>query len=337
MVDSTAPAPDGAARGGLEACLRLQLAGAAEGARLLQVCVQDNSSNLARPHVHLQLHFSDSSRSQWVAADGTLAALREAIAEVCGARGQVRMHVHGAEKKKKKTARECARTMPVHVLTEEEVGLIDDPTCPICLDDLVAGDKIMVVPCGGLHKGHAKCLSRWLEIEAHTCPTCRHELPVDGAKTNNLVELRERAAREIWRLRSLALACADPPEGENCPCARKKSFATPAPYSRHAASASAAPAGSAAAPVGRAAHHPVPSSSQSPANGAGVAASARPSDDSEAEAARPTVWADGTARRLVGRWLRSFIHNGEVLSSKRGRSPCRAPRADRGGGEHSIA
>jgi len=215
----------------VEACLRLHIAAAGEGAHLLQVCVQDHSASAPTPHLQLQLHFSDAARSAWVQHNGaTLGALREAIALVIGQRGQlIRLHVHAAARRKR-TARECARTMPCHTLTVEEAELIDDPTCPICLEDLVAGDSLMVVPCAGLHKGHARCLRRWLEHESYTCPTCRHELPIDGPKSvdgargKKLAELRELAAREIWRLRKQALACGDPPEGEICVCSIKRSL-----------------------------------------------------------------------------------------------------------------
>eukprot|EP01047_Picozoa_sp_COSAG01_P064719 COSAG01_NODE_8616_length_2718_cov_31.588393_4_plen_180_part_00 len=48
--------------------------------------------------------------------------------------------------------------------------------CPICQDMMGDGQEYMRMPCS--HAFHAGCLGRWLSRQ-HTCPMCRHELPVE--------------------------------------------------------------------------------------------------------------------------------------------------------------
>jgi hypothetical protein len=50
-----------------------------------------------------------------------------------------------------------------------------DP-CSVCQDAFVAGETFRRMPCG--HTFHAECLAPWLKGH-NTCPTCRHELPVE--------------------------------------------------------------------------------------------------------------------------------------------------------------
>ncbi|KAH3758998.1 E3 ubiquitin-protein ligase SDIR1 [Pelomyxa schiedti] len=45
-------------------------------------------------------------------------------------------------------------------------------SCPICLDNLQAGEKVKVLPC--LHQFHAECVDRWLVIKPH-CPICKFD------------------------------------------------------------------------------------------------------------------------------------------------------------------
>jgi len=46
--------------------------------------------------------------------------------------------------------------------------------CAICLEEPEVGDDVSRMGCS--HEFHSSCIEKWLEI-AHTCPTCRHDLP----------------------------------------------------------------------------------------------------------------------------------------------------------------
>lgn len=45
-------------------------------------------------------------------------------------------------------------------------------SCPICLEDVFATEKIFTTPCG--HTYHAGCMRL---LKQKRCPMCRHELP----------------------------------------------------------------------------------------------------------------------------------------------------------------
>ncbi|XP_072960053.1 E3 ubiquitin-protein ligase RHA1B-like [Typha angustifolia] len=48
----------------------------------------------------------------------------------------------------------------------------DDESCVICLDDLVAGEEVRVLPrCH--HTFHKGCIDRWLTAPSRVCPICR--------------------------------------------------------------------------------------------------------------------------------------------------------------------
>ena len=57
---------------------------------------------------------------------------------------------------------------------EYNIGDTAEDTCSICLEQLVEGDKIIILPCK--HGFHPDCLSPWLKIHSE-CPCCRHKLP----------------------------------------------------------------------------------------------------------------------------------------------------------------
>jgi hypothetical protein len=139
-----------AAQRRLETQLRTQMA----GRRLVAVSAQPTRDQLG---LHVRLEFSDSSHSVWLHCTNTSAScLREAISTVGRSQrsGAIRLHLHRPEsEKKKRTARECSRMLPTHVLTPAEVDLLGPAAaCCICLEDFAAGNRVMVVPCAGLHK-----------------------------------------------------------------------------------------------------------------------------------------------------------------------------------------
>ncbi|EFX04951.1 PA domain containing protein [Grosmannia clavigera kw1407] len=46
--------------------------------------------------------------------------------------------------------------------------------CVVCLEDYVAGDRIMSLPCG--HEFHASCIIPWLTTRRRTCPICKGDI-----------------------------------------------------------------------------------------------------------------------------------------------------------------
>ncbi|KAG9455747.1 hypothetical protein H6P81_000255 [Aristolochia fimbriata] len=52
------------------------------------------------------------------------------------------------------------------------VGTVDgiDDSCPICMDDFLAGDEIGHTECG--HSFHFRCIARWI-CDSLFCPMCR--------------------------------------------------------------------------------------------------------------------------------------------------------------------
>ncbi|CAK7269912.1 hypothetical protein SEPCBS57363_003836 [Sporothrix epigloea] len=50
--------------------------------------------------------------------------------------------------------------------------------CVVCLDEYVAGDRVMCLPCG--HEFHESCITPWLVTRRRTCPICKSDV-VRGA------------------------------------------------------------------------------------------------------------------------------------------------------------
>ncbi|EPE04558.1 ring-9 protein [Ophiostoma piceae UAMH 11346] len=46
--------------------------------------------------------------------------------------------------------------------------------CVVCLEDYVAGDRVMSLPCG--HEFHAACITPWLTTRRRTCPICKSDV-----------------------------------------------------------------------------------------------------------------------------------------------------------------
>lgn len=46
--------------------------------------------------------------------------------------------------------------------------------CVVCLEDYVAGDRVMSLPCG--HEFHAMCITPWLTTRRRTCPICKSDV-----------------------------------------------------------------------------------------------------------------------------------------------------------------
>lgn len=46
--------------------------------------------------------------------------------------------------------------------------------CVVCLEDYVAGDRVMSLPCG--HEFHEACITPWLTTRRRTCPICKGDI-----------------------------------------------------------------------------------------------------------------------------------------------------------------
>lgn len=59
-----------------------------------------------------------------------------------------------------------------------------DRECPICREEYQKGEKMVVLPCQGLHRGHLACVKAWHAVSLR-CMTCREvfkgEVKVVGA------------------------------------------------------------------------------------------------------------------------------------------------------------
>ena len=188
-------------------CLSLQLAACDQGHRIVQICVMDHAVGHGPiPHLHLMFHLGatrSTTRTPWVVL-GTrscpvlVADLHAALAELPGPCPRLHMHENTTTKPTEKT---YAEQLPRGSLADP--SLLADRACPICLEGFVAGDELVVLPCQGLHVSHSACLQPWL-VKAHTCPTCRFELPTTAAKTSGEKDRRlareESARAEVRRL-----------------------------------------------------------------------------------------------------------------------------------------
>ena len=101
----------------------------------------------------------------------------------------------------------------ISLTTSESLAAVDD-SCAICLEGYAEGEELVCLPCDGLHKGHWRCLRRWLQ-GAHTCPQCRWSLP-RSASSGDLPALMSLGESELERLRAL-------PSGKSKRCTSSES------------------------------------------------------------------------------------------------------------------
>ena len=124
----------------IKECFRLHLNAVASGVTIVQVCVVNHTdaANYRPPHMHLQILFSDSSRSQWVQLNQvTLPQLQQTLAELPAAPNgqQPQLHLHEAEPVSQGVERAVQERLPRHELTAAEAEMWADSgrQCPICL------------------------------------------------------------------------------------------------------------------------------------------------------------------------------------------------------------
>ncbi|TVU26922.1 hypothetical protein EJB05_29495, partial [Eragrostis curvula] len=81
------------------------------------------------------------------------------------------------EPRKKKRRRDSTGEASISPTTTAAVS------CPICLEDFVVGDGLIVMPCS--HSFHGSCLTEWLKL-SRFCPCCRHALPPEDDETGHV-------------------------------------------------------------------------------------------------------------------------------------------------------
>lgn len=68
---------------------------------------------------------------------------------------------------------EAIAALPKKKLDEEMLGPEHKGECSVCMDDVVIGDEVVVLPCS--HWFHEHCADMWLK-QHNTCPICRKGL-----------------------------------------------------------------------------------------------------------------------------------------------------------------
>lgn len=77
------------------------------------------------------------------------------------------------------TSAATLRSLPKIKVKPYDLIANESNECSICLEDLVAGQPALRIPCGHLY--HEECVKDWLR-KSNVCPVCRFELPTDDAE-----------------------------------------------------------------------------------------------------------------------------------------------------------
>lgn len=174
--------------------------------RLSQICFVDHTDLAPPPHLHLQILFSDRSRTPWMTVPNvSVADLHAAVGRWPGRAPHLHEHETGADERPNggPALEAVTNALPTLSLTELSSScLIDEgfDCCPVCLDEYAAGQEVTFIGCAGAHVAHTSCLGRWLVV-ASTCPTCRFALPRDSEGLDEFLrpatEQRDRVARGL--------------------------------------------------------------------------------------------------------------------------------------------
>eukprot|EP01098_Paradermamoeba_levis_P009520 TRINITY_DN3976_c0_g1_i1.p1 TRINITY_DN3976_c0_g1~~TRINITY_DN3976_c0_g1_i1.p1 ORF type:complete len:131 (-),score=21.15 TRINITY_DN3976_c0_g1_i1:244-636(-) len=81
------------------------------------------------------------------------------------------LFMNAAGPKSQPVSKSVMETLPL-VEVDEELK----ETCTVCQEVLVAGEKVLQLPCR--HHYHKDCIQPWFN-DHNTCPSCRFELPVE--------------------------------------------------------------------------------------------------------------------------------------------------------------
>ena len=71
--------------------------------------------------------------------------------------------------------------------SRSSTGLGARPTCSICLERFVRGDRLWVLPCDDRHKFHSECIKEWL-TKNESCPLCTRSVRGEVRDSELLLE-----------------------------------------------------------------------------------------------------------------------------------------------------
>ena len=64
-------------------------------------------------------------------------------------------------------------------------GLSSKPSCSICLERFVKGDRLWILPCDDRHKFHGDCIKAWL-AKNESCPLCTRSVRGEEVRDSDL-------------------------------------------------------------------------------------------------------------------------------------------------------
>ncbi|OAV87060.1 hypothetical protein PTTG_12525 [Puccinia triticina 1-1 BBBD Race 1] len=88
------------------------------------------------------------------------------------------------------SARQSVVTLLDNLVNTDREAVVSDapvnssPQCPVCFEDYIEGDVVVLLPCHPSHHFHRACIHDWLQAllpHPFTCPTCRAPILVPTA------------------------------------------------------------------------------------------------------------------------------------------------------------
>jgi len=122
------------------------------------------------------------------------------------ARMQTNLNTQGA-------SADIIASVPLIIIGQNDTELPpgQDRTCPICLNDMVAGEEARLLHCK--HMFHKNCVDEWLRVNC-TCPTCRESIlqptPSSSSSSSNHVSNSEENGIELHPTSSTLLNSNNP-------------------------------------------------------------------------------------------------------------------------------
>lgn len=95
-------------------------------------------------------------------------------------------------------SKEAVESLPSIPITTEHV--VKGFSCPICQAEFKIGELVKKLPCD--HMFHKSCILPWLN-KTNSCPMCRHELPTDDPKYEEIKVLKVKEQDQHFRVETL--------------------------------------------------------------------------------------------------------------------------------------